>query len=291
MIKIKGRVIKGVGGDFWLSTPNGVVVTKARKKLKEDKILIGDFVEVDLENKVIEKVYPRSNALIRPEVANVEQVLIIIAPIPKPDFTLIDKLLIKFLSLGITPVLVINKMDLTEKQFIVEIESQYKPVCKILKTSVLDVERTNKVLLPVLKDKFSVLTGQSAVGKTSILKTLLPNVNMEIGDLSLKTARGKNTTRHSEIFLLNNGGLLADTPGFNAFELDDYSPQQILDNCPEFAEFNTKCKFNNCSHIAENISICGVKQAVRDKLINIDRYNRYCDLYKQAKEKESKKYE
>ena len=291
MIIIKGRVIKGVGGDFWLSSEKGVVVTKARKKLKEAKILIGDFVEFNFNEKVIEKVCPRDNQLVRPIVANVEQVLIVIAPIPKPDFTLVDKLLVKFLSLNIKPIIVINKIDLDEQRFSEGINNQYKPVCEIYKISALDTKQTNKVLLPILKDRFTVLTGQSAVGKTSILKALLPNVNMEIGDLSAKTERGKNTTRHSEIFLLQNGGLIADTPGFNAFELDDYSPQQILDNYPEFSGFNIKCKFNNCSHINEDISICGVKQAVADNLINKDRYERFCALYKLAKEKESSKYE
>lgn len=267
------------------------LVLKARKKLKLAQIKVGDFVEIDEQNLVIEKLIPRKNQLIRPPVANVEQALIVIAPVPKPDLLLVDKLLIKFFSLNIQPVIVINKIDLCAIALITEINEQYSKICPVVLVSALDNSSVHSNLYPLLSGKFSIMTGQSAVGKTSLLKVLLPDVNMEVGDLSKKTARGKNTTRHSEIFVLPNGGLLADTPGFNAFELDDFTPEQIVDNTPELKNYSQNCKYNDCNHIGEDISVCAVKQALKNGEFSDLRYQRYCELFKIAKQKEDKKYE
>ncbi len=292
MKKIKARVIKGVGGDFWVSAGEKIEIAKARKKLKLGKIKVGDFVEVDLEQKVIERLLPRENELIRPPVANIEQGFIVIGIVPKPDFLLIDKLIIKFNSLKIEPKIVINKMDIATEEFLAEVEANYGKVCEIIEVSAKESkEEAKKTLMSKLEGKLTVLTGQSAVGKTSILKILKPEVEMEVGDLSAKTARGKNTTRHSEVFVLDNGGFIIDTPGFNAFVLDDFTPEQIIDNYFDFRQYSKECKYNNCNHLGEGVNICAVKRAVEQGEICEDRYMRYCQIYKEAKEQESKKYE
>ncbi len=281
-----------MAGEFAALSGNGVQNYKARKKLKLNRLKVGDFVEVDEELLVIERVLPRKNELVRPPVANVDMALIVVAPVPSPDFMLIDKLLIKFFALGIEPIILVNKMDLAKAdELFNEISAQYRDVAKILGVSAKRGVESLSSLINILRDKFTILTGQSAVGKTSLLRVLLPNVSMEVGELSAKTARGKNTTRHSEIFVLNNGGMIADTPGFSAFELDDFLPEDIIDNTPELARFSGNCKYNNCNHLGESEQICAVKQAVKLGEINIDRYNRYCDLFKIAKDKEDKKYE
>lgn len=169
--------------------------------------------------------------------------------------------------------------------------AQYGHICDIVCVSALDKERSHAALMPYLADKFTLLTGQSAVGKTSLLNILVEGCARDVGDLSAKTERGKNTTRHSEIFMLDNGGLLADSPGFNAYELDNFTPEDILDYTLELRAVANDCKFNNCSHIGEDASICAVKRAVAAGEINIDRYTRFCELYRIAKEKEDKKYE
>ena len=287
MIIIKYQVVKSVGGNFWVKKDNHILGVKGRKKLKYDKSYVVDFVDIDENQKVIEKVLSRKNFLIRPPLANVEQALIVVAPLPKPDFLLVDKMLIKFFSLGITPIIVINKIDLCAQFFINDIIEQYGEVCKIVLISALDYNNTATTLNPELSGKFSILTGQSAVGKTSILNVLVPDIEMETGEVS-KVGRGRNTTRHSEIFVMHNGALIADTPGFNALELDEFSPEDIIDNYLEFNKF--KCKYNNCNHIAENDNYCAVKQAVRDGKINKKRYERFVKLYLTAKEKEKKQY-
>ncbi len=281
-----------MAGEFVALGENGAKSYKARKKLKDYKIKVGDFVEVDEVLGVVERVLPRMNELVRPPIANVDIALIVVATVPSLDYILLDKLLIKFFSLGIEPVIVVNKMDLNDSgDFYNKIVAEYGNVTRVVGVSVFDGLKSFAPLIDLIKGKFAILTGQSAVGKTSILKVLLPNVNMEVGELSSKTARGKNTTRHSEIFVLENGGLIADTPGFSAFELDEFLPEEIIDFTPELKQFSGNCKYNNCNHIGEDEQICAVKRAVRSGGININRYNRFCELYKIAKEKENKKYE
>lgn len=286
---IKAQIIKAVGGDFTVKVDTQVLVLKGRKKLKGDKLFVGDFVEIDEKQGVIESLIERQNFLVRPPLANVEQAIIVVAPIPKPDYFLIDKLLVKFFSLNIKPVIVINKIDICAFGLINELVEQYGKVCEIYMISALDYQTTAITLNPVLTGKFSILTGQSAVGKSSILNCLLPDVTLETGGLS-RIGRGRNTTRHSEIFMLENGALIADTPGFNAFELDEFSPEDIIDNYPEFKQFSNKCKFNNCNHIKEKTDSCAVKRAVESGEMNKLRYERYVKLYEIASEKEKKQY-
>ncbi|MBQ7977519.1 MAG: ribosome small subunit-dependent GTPase A [Clostridia bacterium] len=286
---IKAQIIKAVGGDFTVKVDTQVLVLKGRKKLKGDKLFVGDFVEIDEKQGVIESLIERQNFLVRPPLANVEQAIMVVAPIPKPDYFLIDKLLVKFFSLNIKPVIVMNKIDICASGLINELVEQYGKVCEIYMISALDYQTTATTLNPVLTGKFSILTGQSAVGKSSILNCLLPDVTLETGGLS-RIGRGRNTTRHSEIFMLENGALIADTPGFNAFELDEFSPEDIIDNYPEFKQFSNKCKFNNCNHIKEKTDSCAVKRAVESGEMNKLRYERYVKLYEIASEKEKKQY-
>jgi len=235
---------------------------------------------------------PRKNELVRPPIANVDIALIVVAVVPSVDFLLVDKLLIKFFSLGIEPVIVVNKMDLEPaSQFLDDLRAQYGEFVKIVSTTAMSGKSGVSSLYPILAGKFSVLTGQSAVGKSSLLGVILSDDTIRVGELSAKTLRGKNTTRQSEIFVLDNGGLIADTPGFSAFELDNLSPEDIIDYTPELQKFSQKCKYNNCNHIGESIDICAVKRAVSENEFNKDRYLRFRDLYRRAKEKEDNKYE
>ncbi len=244
---------------------------------------MGDWVDFDKEKCVIEKLLPRKNQLIRPPLANVDQALIVVAPLPKPDYLLIDKLIIKFLMTSITPIIVINKLDLCAQGFLSQVVEDYSRVCEIIVVSSLDDKPTHATLLPILSGKLSILVGQSAVGKTSILNCLIGGEQL-VGDIS-KNGHGKNTTRHSEIFVLDNGGGIADTPGFSALELE-FSPEQIVDSYLEFKPYLNKCRYDNCNHIHEKECDCVVKQAVKRGDISQARYDRYVTLFELAKEKE-----
>ena len=248
-------------------------------------------MEFDKTQNVIERLIPRKNQLIRPPVANIDMALILLAPVPKPDFMLVDKLLVKFFSLNIVPIIVINKTDIASNEFVESVYREFRNVCKLISISTLNQEITRQTILPLLKGQLSILTGQSAVGKTSLLNVLVPNINEDVGELSKKAQRGKNTTRHSQIYKLSNGGLIVDTPGFNAFVLDDYTPEQVIDNYPDFKKLSRNCKYNNCNHINENYSICAVKSAVKVNQISQSRYQRFVEIFKTAKQKQEEKYD
>ena len=253
-------------------------------------MLVGDNVEIVKDefsnNYVITKVLPRKNQIIRPKVANIDQLLIVISAVPKPDLFLVDKLIINCFINNISPVLIINKIDLISNTEINEILNQYENVVeKIILTSAL-----NKIniadLKSFLKNKTSVFAGQSAVGKSSLLNAISPEINQATNVLSKKVERGKHTTRECTIFVLEDNILIADTPGFSMLELD-FKFSELPSYYPEFA--NYKCKFNNCSHINENG--CGVIEGVNNGEINKNRYNRYVEMFKQLKTRWDKEYD
>lgn len=259
---------------------------------KEIKLLIGDKVIVtkdDYSNKfVINSILPRSNSLIRPTVANVDQLAIIIAPHPAPDFYLIDKLIIYCNINGINPILVINKIDKANNNFLNSVVNEYGSVVSaIVQTSAVNGNVEN--LKNLLKNKFTVFAGQSAVGKSSILNSISPKLNQQTNGLSKKVQRGKHTTRVCEIFKVDNC-LIADTPGFSMLEVFDVEPQDLQDYYTEFLKFRT-CKFSNCCHTNLADASCGVAQAVNNGKINLNRYNRYVTIYKKLKESWDKKYD
>lgn len=233
---------------------------------------------------VINSVFDRFNTLIRPPICNVDQIVLVLAPVPKPDYMLIDKLIVNANMLNIDIVLVINKADVND--IFDEVASEYhSSVSNIILTSAYTNIGIDK-LKEQLKGKFSCLIGQSAVGKSTLLNALNPNINAETGTLSKKIERGKNTTRHSQIYAFDDI-LIADTPGFSLFDLDCQF-DKLKSYYPEFSNF--KCKYLDCNHVNEDISECGVISAVQSGLINQNRYDRYKELFLNLKEKWQNKY-
>ena len=171
-------------------------------------------------NYVITKVLPRKNELIRPKVTNIDQLLIVVSPVPKPDLMLVDKLIINCFINNIEPILVINKSDITSSQQIEDLKEQFEQVVK--KIIVVSALKQNNIqeLKSVLQNKTSVFAGQSAVGKSSLLNAIDPQINQATNILSKKVERGKHTTRECTIFVLENNILIADTPGFSMLELN-----------------------------------------------------------------------
>lgn len=259
---------------------------------KETKLLVGDLVTVnqdDYSNKVvITSILPRLNSLIRPTVANVDNLVIVIAPSPAPDFYLVDKLIVYCNMHGIKPIIVVNKIDSANNDFINQIVLDYKNVVHaIVQTSAINGNIAD--LMGYLKGKFSVFAGQSAVGKSSILNAICPKINQQTNILSKKVDRGQHTTRVCEIFNVD-GSLIADTPGFSMLEIFDIEPNDLQDYYTEFLPYRT-CKFSNCTHTNINDKHCGVVKAVNDNKISINRYNRYVVNYKKLKESWDKKYD
>ncbi len=250
-----------------------VCAAKGSLKIKSDGIVTGDFVNV--ENGVITGVLPRKNRLKRPNVANIDLVAVVVGRPPEPDYYLIDKIIGACTINSIDVAVVVNKLDLENAK---KIESNYSSaVSEIFRVSAKTGEGIDE-LFTSLKGKLVVFTGQSAVGKTSILNKIFGE-NRQVGELSKKTERGKQTTTVSEI-IEKNGVEIADTPGFSSIDLA-LSEDELPHSYPEFLPYLGKCRFSDCRHVGE--PDCAVKNAVAENKINKDRYSRYVEIYKEIK--------
>lgn len=231
----------------------------------------------------------RKNRLIRPYVANVDLCFIVIAPVPAPDFMLVDKIIVNARMNGITPVIIVNKTDIADERFLNGVENDYNNVAKVLRTSAL-TGLNKDVILEMSKGKTACLAGQSAVGKSSLMNALLGADKQETGGLSKKTERGRHTTRQSEILKIGDARII-DTCGFSMLELpEDFRPQDLVYYYDEFADYALGCRFRTgCTHVSE--PDCAVRKAVNENKISKNRYERYCVLYSELKEKWRKRYE
>ena len=274
---MKGQVYKVQTDSFAVKLNNEILTVKARGLFKKNNqdIVVGDYV--DVENGVISRVYERANRLIRPSVCNVDMVVLLISPQPKPDFYLIDKVLVNAMKEGIEVVFVINKID--SENTLLDQLSQYSHLgIKTYQVSAKLKVGVNE-LKEKLKNKLSVLVGQSAVGKTSLVNAMF-NLNLKTGDLS-SIGRGKHTTTRSEIFECEDIKVV-DSPGFAVIDAD-VSLDEFPQCYPEYFEVSNDCKFRGCSHTSE--PNCKVKELVEKGVYSLERYNRYVEIYKTIQER------
>lgn len=283
----EGLVIKKLANKFWVKSDDFAYVCSPKGTLKANGIFVGDRVLIDEKLSHLIKVLDRISLLIRPPVANIEQIIIVISPLPKPDFTIVDKLILFCFAYGIKPILCINKLDLADKNFLEYIQFAYKDVLNIIKVCA----KTGDVreLKAVLKNKISAFAGQSAVGKSALTKIILPNAEVEIGELS-KIERGKHTTRHTELFELDKNSYLADTSGFTSLDerLLPISYFELPAYYPDYLVYLEGCKYRSCTHTNENK--CAVKDAVEAKLLDKGRYDRYKTIFEVLKKEWQKNH-
>ena len=280
------QVIKGSGSTYTLlDRKTGNVISAISKgNLKHNKVVVGDIVEVNVVNNVniISKVAERKNILIRPVVSNIDKMCLVVASVPNTDFLNLDKQLLNCYYFGIEPIIVINKCDIENNEYIERIKKDYNFV-KIVEISA----KYNKNLdefKQVLGCGLVALSGQSAVGKSSIINALTQK-NIKVDGLCAKTDKGKHTTKHSEIHIIDNNLLLIDTPGFSTLELNNIMQNEIAFLMPDFIEHSSNCKFQPCSHITEPENCCSVKQAVKTGEISKNRYDNYVEIYSSIKPK------
>lgn len=281
--------MKSISGTYHVKTPDTSYICGARGIFRKDGIspLTGDYVEIDVlseaekEGNIIE-ILPRKNFLVRPSVANVDQIAFVFSvKSPSPDLFLLDKLSVAACRWGIKQILCLNKTDLADERHYSEINAAYTAAdFEVIPISCVSMEGIDR-LSGLLAGKITVFAGQSGVGKSTILNSLPGDGLMQVGELSLKIQRGKHTTRHTEMIPIPGGGYIIDTPGFSIFD-----PQSIrFDNVklyfPEFAPSKNKCRFNECVHINE--PDCDVKRRLEAGDIDTGRYERYIKMYELLK--------
>lgn len=286
---MNGRLMKGIGGFYYVETADGVFECKARGIFRKKKItpLVGDYVSITVNENAentIDEISERKNSLVRPPLANLDQLFVVSSVIePKFNVSVVDRIVAIAEYKNIEPVIVITKIDLDssyEKYYNIYTNAGFKVIlCDNIKGAGAELIRS------LLKDKTSAFTGNTGVGKSSLLNAIDAGLSLETGETSRKLGRGRHTTRHCELYRVA-GGYVADTPGFSSldFEKGEKIMKEDLPYCfREFLPYLEKCKFqNNCSHI--NDKGCAVVQAVKNGKISADRHNSYTELYNEVKD-------
>lgn len=282
---MQGKIVKGIGGFYYVKTKDGVIECRARGVLRNLGMtpLVGDDVVVRLDqagNPALSEILPRKNELIRPAVANLDQMVVVAAVCsPDPDPVLLDKMLVAAEVRSVPAVICFNKTDLSgEQSLIASYEKCGYPVFCVSAEKGDGVEKLNQIL----KGKTSAFAGNSGVGKSSLLNRILPDAVLETGTVS-RIERGRHTTRHTELLELPEGGYVMDTPGFGSFEVDKMEPDELKYYFPEFASFEDGCRFRGCNHIGE--PDCAVANAEEQGIVSGFRLQSYRKLYQQLKER------
>ena len=278
-----GVIVKALSGFYYVNTGSELVECKARGKFRLDGTspLVGDRVSlsVDANGKGrIEQVEERSNWFIRPAVANIDALVFIAANTnPITDPFLVDRVSVIAAEAGCELIICVNKTDVDPGDELYDIFT--KASFKVVRTSAETGLGMDK-LLEAISGKICAFTGNSGVGKSSILNTLLPGVHIETGEVSEKLGRGKHTTRHVQLYELGKGTYVADTPGFASFEIEMMkviSKEQLQYDFIDFAPYIGKCRFNDCAHLKE--PGCAVTEALEQGHIVPSRYKSYQRLY------------
>ena len=289
---MKGKIMKGIAGFYYVNVAgSGLYECKAKGIFRKEKIkpLVGGEVEMEVLDESektgnIERILPRRNELIRPAVANIDQALVIFAVTdPKPHFNLLDRFLVMMERKEIPVVLCFNKKDIAKPEEAGGLEEIYS-ACgyPLILTSALTMENIERIR-ELLLGKTTAVAGPSGVGKSSLINLLQPEACMETGSISRKIARGKHTTRHSELIYIEEGAYIMDTPGFSSLYVNDFEKEELKRYFREFIPFEGYCRFNGCSHVHE--PGCAVKQAVEERKIHRTRYENYLEMYRELKEK------
>lgn len=288
---MRGLIVKGIGGFYYVKTADGIYQAKGRGIFKKEGITlaVGDNVELEVlpdGDGVINEILPRKNQFIRPPIANVDCFIVVFAAAkPKPNFSIIDKFLIMAEAGNMDAVLCINKCDLASDEELARIRDIYEGIYPMFFVSAKTGEGIDS-LDTYISGKRAAFAGPSGVGKSTITNLIVPQANMETGKISSKTSRGKHTTRHVEIFESREGGLVFDTPGFTSFDILEADEAALSDYYPEFASYKGKCRFDNCRHLKE--PDCRIREAVERGEISMARYESYLTNLEQVKKR--KKY-
>lgn len=284
-LKTEGRILRSLSGFYDVQTPQGLVTCRARGILRKEgnSPLTGDLVEITVEKGkgMVEKILPRKNHFIRPAVANVDALVVFAANVnPVTEPFLIDRVAAIAGDQNVPVYLCVNKCDLDPAANLVRIyeHAGFPVICTSAETG-----EGVEALRALLEGKLTAFTGNSGVGKSSILNRLAPELKLETGEVSEKLGRGRHTTRHVELYRLGENTYVADTPGFSSFDTDQMElilKENLQYAFPDFGSFIGKCRFDDCSHRKE--PDCAVRAAVEAGDIEVSRYESYLKLYEKS---------
>ena len=284
---LSGRIMKALSGFYYVKTEDCTVECKARGRFRKEGIspLVGDYVEISLEKGkgMIEQILPRKNAFVRPAVSNLDMLVLLVSEaIPVTEPFLIDRITAIAGDQNVPVLICVNKNDLKSGSMLHNIYTQ----------SGYDVILTSAVTgdgIEQLRQKISgktvAFSGNSGVGKSSILNCLAPELRVQTGEVSEKLGRGRHTTRHIELFPLNGETLVADTPGFSSFDTEQMEfilKENLQYAFPDFSPYLGRCQFHDCAHLKE--PGCAIQSALAEGSIQKTRYESYVRLYEKAKE-------
>ena len=284
---MQGIIIGNIANTYKIKIDTKEYEAYARGKLKSKKVvqLEGDTVEIritDEKNKkaIIEQIMKRKNEIKRPKIANIDQIIFIISTQnPKPDLLMLDKQLAYVEKLKIEPVIIINKIDLEDNYK--QIQDLYAKIgYKTIVTSAKQKIGIDKVK-ECLKNKISVFSGNSGVGKSSIINAIFGIDKTQEGEISIKNKKGKNTTTDTKLYEIDKNTFIADTPGFSSFEIKEIQSNELEKYFREFKPEIINCEYVGCTHIKEQS--CGIKKAVEEGRISQERYERFCKIYEELK--------
>ena len=284
-LKTEGRILRSLSGFYDVQTPQGLVTCRARGILRKEgnSPLTGDLVEITVEKGkgMVEKILPRKNHFIRPAVANVDALVVFAANVnPVTEPFLIDRVAAIAGDQNVPVYLCVNKCDLDPAANLVRIyeHAGFPVICTSAETG-----EGVEALRALLEGKLTAFTGNSGVGKSSILNRLAPELKLETGEVSEKLGRGRHTTRHVELYRLGENTYVADTPGFSSFDTDQMElilKENLQYAFPDFGSYLGKCRFDDCSHRRE--PDCAVRAAVEAGEIERSRYESYLKLYEKS---------
>ena len=304
---MQGLIIENISNLYRIETEKGIYEANARGKFKKEEItpVVGDKVEIqilDEENKkaVIEKIQERTTYIKRPKMSNITQlVLVVSSKNPKPDLLLLDKQLAFAEFLGIKAIIVLNKTDLDKKKEFEKIKEVYQNIgYTVIETIAKDLEDISEKseihsigihnLEKYLKENINAFSGNSGVGKSTLINAIFKDTMAQEGEISQRNKKGKNTTTSTKLYEIDENTYIADTPGFSTFDISEIEYRELDKYFREFKPLLENCEFVGCTHIKEEN--CGIKQALQQGKIDSSRYERFCKIYEELKEKDKYKY-